>query len=387
MKKQLFTAFVLVAFAVGMVGSASAATDDGQRNSTVNVTVASETAIDVHPQSLKYTSINPGDKATSSDEQRAFGSVELENVGSTDIERVWVNATQTTSQDPQFGSSNSQDFDSGNMLMLKPGPNSDILSGDTSNYNFVNRRDYGAFNDSLNPEYINAPDTGDYYVDTNGNTPATASDVAVGRFRVGDQEYFWAIPVGGNGACDGSGTNTFNTLLVAKKPHNSTDTIPVDFTTDSSGPDGGDTGYNTISGRDYEIYNITGSGANYGVTDTGTTTGTTGVPLSDPSDGSTREYDVLTRCDTDGTSGAQGTDAPHTIRTRYNVEAGSFSDLASYSTDSGAPRSQYLLDGNSNTLVPGDSVKLDVQVLVPRGVPQGVISEGVLHVVVSTTNS
>lgn len=379
MKKQLFTAFVLVAFAAGMMGTASAEPDDGQRNSTVNVTVASQTAIDVHPQALKYESINPGNVAGSSSESNKFGKVELENVGSTDIEAVWVNSTQTTSQDPFFGSSDPSAFDSGNMLQVRPTRTTGPLQGDTSNYNFVNRREYGAFNNSLNPEYINAPDAGNYYVDNSGSTDAQASDVAVGRFRVGDQEYFWALPVGSNAACDGSGTNTFNSLFVAKKPHNASTTIPVDFTSDEDPDNDGDDGYAAINGRDYRIHNLTTTGAgDYGITGEGT-----GVTLDDPSDGESRKYDILAECDTDNDGTQEDTDAAHTIRTRYNVEAGGNSDIAS---NAGAA-TQYLMNGGSNQLDPGQSVKLDVRVMVPRGVPQGVISEGVLHVVVSTSNA
>ncbi|MFB6213098.1 MAG: hypothetical protein ABEJ07_00835 [Candidatus Nanohaloarchaea archaeon] len=389
MKNKIFAALLVLVAATGMTSSVTAATDSSQRNATVNVTIGSEVAIDVHPQRLKYTGLNPGQTADETQEERGFGTVELENVGSRVIERVWVNATQTTSQSAFYGSTNPSSFDSANFLQIRPAASdSPPLQGDTGNWTYVNRRDYGAYNNSLNPEYIHAPDSGDYYVDVSGTTATSASEVAIGRFRMGDQEYFWALPVGGNGACNGDSTNTFNTLLIAKQPHNSTDTVPVDFTaTDgSNGPDGGtDAGYNTIPGRDYVIQNITNNaGNNYGVVGAGSDSNTNGVPLKDTSEsGQIRVYDILTQCDTGGNSGQQDTDKPHTIRTRYNVEAGDYSDLANFGS---ADRSQYLIAGN-NQLDPNQAVNLGIRVMVPRGIPQGVVSQGVLRVVVSTSNA
>lgn len=384
MKQQFLTALFVLALAAGMTTSVAAAPDEGQQNADVNVTVASETAVDVHPQQLTYTQLTPGTVGDSADEARSFGSVELENVGSTDIESAWVNATKTNSQDPFYGSSNPADFDSANFLQLKPTTTTGDLQGDSGNYTFVNRKEYGAFNDSLKPEYINAPDTGTYYVDQGKTTTASASDVAVGRIRMGEIEYFWAIPTKSD-VCNGASTNTFNSMYIAKQPHNATDTVPVDFTADDadggSNPDGGGEGYDTIPGTDYHLYNITQlSSTNYGVLTVGTDGNTNGVSLKDTSEpGQIRVYDILTRCDTNGDGTGSPTDAPSIVRTRYNVEATGANDLA---TNGNAPRTQYLINGG--TLQPSEAVNLDLRVMVPRGIPQGVVTEGVLRVVVST---
>lgn len=388
MKQQFFTALAVLALVAGMASSVAAATDDGQRDAEVNVTIAAQTAIDVHPQQLTYPQVTPGQTAGSSVEARSFGAVELENVGSTDIERVWVNATTTNDQSSFFGSSNPSDFVSTQFLQLKPRSTSGVLQGDAGNFTYVNRKEYGAYNDSLNPEYINAPDGGTYYVDTTAQTTATAADVAVGRFHQGSNEYFWALPVKDTpGECDGSSDAAFNSLLVAKQPHNASYTTPVDFTADSGDggvdPDGGETGYNTIPGRDYYIYNVSELGTNYGVVGTGNDGVSGGVPLKDTdTPNQIRTYDILTLCDTDDDTSHEDTDAPNVIRTRYNVEAGGATDL----TGSGdGVQTQYLI--SSDQLVPGQAVKLNVQLQVPRGIPQGEVQEGVLTIVASTTGS
>lgn len=383
MRKHL-TAALVVLLALGMAGMTTAQTDydeDDMDSSNITISIASEIAIDVHPQSLDFTGTSVGTQVTSSDSPESYTAIDLENTGSEYIDRIWANATQTTVADAQFGRSanDEQDFDAGNMFQLKPNNASGKLLGDSDNYNFVNRRDYATYNDSLIPSYINAPESGTYFTST-GGTSSNPNEVAVGRFRMGDQEYFYAIPT--DGQCEGGGSTTYNTMFVAKEPHNSTTTAPIDFTTGN--------GFDYISNRDYYWYNMTSvSGSNnYGAVTEEDDPGTSGLTLSSPTTGETRTYAALTHCDTDGSSSAEASqDDPHVIRTRYNTEAGSATNLAEQSDVAAA---EYLLNSPSSAsdqLAPSQAVTFDVAIEVPRGVPEGTVDFGQLRLVVTADTS
>lgn len=375
MKQHLTATLAITLLAVAMASQGAAqVTSDGQDNTSINVSIASEVAIDIDPTELTYSSLSLGQQTVDSD--RGFGAIELENVGSEYIDRIWANATQLTSPEAQFGTGTETDFNAGNMFQIKPDNASGLLQGDSSDYSYVNRREYATYNESQKPSYIVAPEDAQY--ETQGGT-GNPNDVALGRIRVADQERFFAIPT--NGKCNGEGSNTFNTLLVAKKAHNSTETAPVDFTS------GGDFSY--IPGDDYYKYNIstTDAGSSYGVTAESEDPDPAGVTI-DVSGTGDREYDILTKCDTNNGGGSSGTvdeiyDNPHLIRTRYNIEAAGANNLA---TDSNAPVTQYLLNSQNNVdgqLPPGQAVTVDTAIEVPRGIPEGIVDSGQFRLIVT----
>ncbi|MFB6100196.1 MAG: hypothetical protein ABEK16_02885, partial [Candidatus Nanohalobium sp.] len=170
-----------------------------------------------------------------------------------------------------------------------------------------------------------------------------------GRFRAGDQWYFWSIPVNPSDTqpCDG---NNDRSLYVGNTPHTPTSTGTVDF---------------TASGTDWTNYSIqTVNGANVGVAQN--------VNLT--VDGQTRTYDVLTNCNTGNV---------YTTRTRFNVRAEGANDLT---TAGGTPITQFLFSAadNANNLKPGGSVAVPTAIQVPQGVAEGETSQGSLTFYVST---
>lgn len=355
-RKALLLA-VTGAVLLGLSTSAAALSQNATQSSEVNVSVTSEVAVDLHPQSLEYEATDVGALNTTTD--RGFDQLTLENVGSEYIDNIWVNAT-TPSSDP-FGTGNANNYDAGNFLVLKPNNASGKLVGNSDVYNFVNRVEFGTYTQAEIPSYINAPADGSY-VDANGDALSGVQNITVGRFRIGDEEYFWAIPLGnsdpGTAQCDGGGLNT---LYVAKEPHTASDTVPVDFT------DGN--GFPAISGTDYETYNITETGEVSGG-------GVTETQLELTADGSNqRNYGLITSCPAG---------ASELTRTRYNIEAGGASDL---STEEGA--TDYLLDTSvdGEMLQPGEFVEFDVGIEVPRGVPEGSVTSGKLTVSVTADST
>lgn len=380
MRKQILTTAVTVLLVLGMSATVTAATDDAQRKSDVNVSVASKVAIDVHPKEMDFTKVDVGSQRLTAD--RGFGSVNLENVGSEYVSQIWVNATRTGADVAElpYGSGSASNYNAGNFLQVRPANDSGLLLGTQNEYNYVNRIEYFTYDDQRKPSYIDAPDTGTYY--DNSGTESTASDVAVGRFRINDNEYWAAIPVGSGSQCTGS-NGDFNTLLVAKKPHNSSATTPVDF-------EAGDEGYPGIPGEDYYVFNLTGSSVGntvtYGKIDPASNNQDNGEPgltlesKVDHDGDSTEEvvnrtYTALTHCD----DSVSGVSYPHVIRTKYNVEAGDTTDLSSDQAVT------FLMDATNenNMLPPGEMVSIDTAIEVPRGVPQGIVNAGELRVVVT----
>lgn len=325
----------------------AAASNDAVEDSNVNVTVTSDVAVDVHPTNLAFTDQAVGTQNNESDQ--GFTSIDLLNTGSEYVSDVWMNVSKPSS-DP-FGSGSAAAYDSGNFFQVKPNNASELLSGNIDVYHYANRVEfiYPATNGAQVPSYIQ------WDGDIDGSS-TSASNVYIGRFRAAEEAYNFVIHAPA-GTCDGSESSTDQAMLrVADTPQTDTQVGTTDFT---------DSG-----GSDYTDYNITGStsGGAYGVIEDdgdGTYTGLALAISSDELGDVTREYDVLTQCDS-------GT--PQVIRTRYNVEAGDAGDLA----NGPGVRSQYLLSGTTEgqQLPPGDSVTFDTAVEIPRGVAQGDVTEG-----------
>ena len=191
---------LIAALTVMITGLSTAETSDANRTTGVNVTVASTVAVDLHPQNLTYPGMSVGSMTNTS--SRGFTAVDVENVGSENIDTIWVNSTIPKS-DP-FATGNPSAYNSGNFFMIKPNNASEKLLGDSKEFHYVNRMEYATYNDDNIPSYIEAPDNADYPT-TDGTSitgTSSASDVAVGRFRIGEAEYFYAMPVGTESLCD-----------------------------------------------------------------------------------------------------------------------------------------------------------------------------------------
>lgn len=340
-KSAILGLFVLAAFSMTGAAVDQNATEDA----SVDVTVESTVAVDVHPTNLAFTDGSVGSQDLASD--GGFTAVDLLNTGSTYVDRVWVN-TSTPSADP-FGTGSAGNYDAGNFFQIKPNNASTLLSGDSNAYHYVNRVEYihNTTQKDEVPSYITVGQVG-------GQGYGDSDEGAfVGRFRAGEEAYHFVLVSGspGSAQCDGSGTGDA-ILRVADTPQTDSEVGTTDFSDD---------------GSDYTQYNITDSAGSFGIADE-VPTGQSGVTLAlNTNQGSvTREYTVLTAC-------GANTPVPQVIRTRYNVEAGDATDLTS-----SADRAEFLLSGDTETtqLEPGSVVTFDTGVEIPRGVAAGSVQTG-----------
>lgn len=370
-KKATILALALLTF--GMTFSATAQTlgpgnnatddpNDERQNGSSNVTVsiASKTAIDVKPENLDYSGLSVGTQTEEGDNSgNTFGSIELENIGSEYIDRIWAEASAPDS-DP-FGTGNPDNYDAGNFLQVRPSNATakTSVTGNSSVYHYVNRKEFSSSWTNTTgeiPSYIEA--------DPSVSDSGDPVDSYVGRLRAGDEWYFYTIYTGVSGSqdiCDGGGSAI---LRVGNTPHSSDQFGTVDFTTQGN--------------TDYTEYDISQTGGTYGVA-SGGPGDEAGVRLEfTDSEGDTfyREYDILTVCDTDKAVASD----PHVIRTRYNVQAGDTTDLTA-GAQTGS-RAQFLLNAPSSTessmLLPGEGITVDTAIEVPQGVPAGPVQEGQL---------
>ena len=358
MNKKLAAAMVAL-LTLGMVGTATAQTLEGDNNvsssdadnvtsegSDITVSVSSTTAIDVKPESLDFSNLEVGTQTTSgTNSGNSFGSIEIENIGSEYIDRVWAAATNPSSN--PFGTGNPNNYDAGNFLQIKPSNSSakSSIIGNTTTYNYVNRYEYTNPADS-------SGDVPSYIMADSADMSSSPQDVQVGRFRAGNEWYFFTILESSSGTCDGS--NTGAVLKVGNTSHTPDQFGTVNF---------------EQSGDDYTTYEIAATSGSYGVATNGPS-GEIGVRLP-MGDGGYREYDVLTKCDTTN---------PHTVRTRYNPQAGDANDLTAGSET--GDRTQFLLRADSSSpstmLLPGEGLTVDTAIEVPQGVPQGGVQSGSL---------
>lgn len=181
-----------------ILGTASAATDT--QDSNVSVTIGSLTAINIDPSSMQWQSLNPGQQGNASDEATGYTAIQIENIGSTNMSHVWINATYPSTN--PFGSGSNANYDAGNFVVLANQTSEDYL--------FPSRWDYN--------------ETGVlYYIkDPNGQMPPSGFNY--GRFRNASNEYFWLI--NNTGACNDTGKY----LHLGSTPHNSSQSGTTDFT-------------------------------------------------------------------------------------------------------------------------------------------------------------
>lgn len=340
MKTQKKATASILAFTVVMaamlfsIGSATAqVTSDDTENSTINITIASQVAVDISPATLNYDGVLPGTQrfvtdAAGSDE--AYGAIEVENIGSENITHVWLNASVPTSN--PFGTGAASNYDAGNFIQIKPNGDIGGVASD-SNFTFVNRKE---FNESNSLSYIFTP---------------TDEDWRYGRFRMGDQEFFWAVNTTSSGECDTADTDD---LRVGNKAHNESATGSNDFRDSSS---------------EYTVYDLS-AGTNVDAY-------TTNVWLNSSTQQTDRLYDVVVNCDATVGNGGTGTWA---MRSKFNVNPAG-EDLTD---DAGS--AAYVLDGTSqpsDELQPGEHFQMNTSIQVPLGVAVGNVNAGFLRVLVN----
>lgn len=215
MKAKIFIGVLVLLAIIGtaQAGSGENATD----TANVSVGVAQLTAINMDPNSLSWTSVNPGTECGGGgacNETNDYNWIEIENIGSSNLSLVWFNATYPTSR--PFGTGIVLNYDAGNFVVL------------------LNRTNSGTFH-PINRHEFNESDTLYYLKDPNGNLPPAGFNY--GRYRNTSNEYFWMI--NNTGGCNDTG----KTLYMGETSHTKTVQGTTDFT-------GGDVSSLGIDGTD-----------------------------------------------------------------------------------------------------------------------------------------
>jgi len=329
---QFKTAILVVAAVLGLAMTVSPAASqstvetNGTDNSTVTVNVAEKTAIDISPSDLNYDGVDPGSFVNETSGDENFSSVEIENIGSTNISHVWFNASTPTSSG--FGTGLASNYDAGNFIRISP--QGELSSVSNSSSFFVNRREFATSNI---PEYIFRP----------------SDSWEVGRFRAADQEYFWTVntttDTNDNPICSTAG----DAFRVGKTAHNQSATGSNDFRSGS-----GEFIARTPNDGDSDQSDVVVDNVNVG----------------------DRNYRLQINCDTSDSTPV------FVDRTRYNVDLGA-DELGSITNGA----AEYVLNEDATTsaaLQPGEHFAVDTSVSVPQGVAQGEIDSGFLRVLVNT---
>lgn len=356
--KKLVVTLLAISIAIGMASLTTASED-----SDVEISVDEETIVDVQPANLDFGEVNPGSYTETASgigdyEDVEFGGIEIENLGSTYVEQVWVEST--TPDERPFGTDigSGNPYDAGNFLQVSPSePDANVVLEETTGLDyFVNRREYS---EQAPPSYLNIGDPSEDWDEQTGTVGTELDDALVGRFRVGGEEYFWAIPQENDGSSDASGTcdgSQENILRVGNTEHTTSELGTVDFTDEDET-------------TDYDIES----------TDSGDTGVATNVDIDD------RSYDILTYCEDPDDESIDG----YTERTRYNVNPDGNDDSETNLETSQTVRYIMDVDASSNpddSLVPGQGFSLPVSMQVPLGVAADDITEGELRILSTATN-
>lgn len=333
-----------------IIGFASVATADDDEDSDVDVEVTSVTELDVKPDQLDYQG-EPGDLDEESD--RGFSSVELENVGSEAIELVHASSDMHDSN--PFGTGTESEYNAGNMVMLSTEPSSDVEGvadgSSATTFNYANRVEFDedpapSYIQTLEDELDEDPDAYDELANYD-SSDFTDEAVDVGRFREGDENYFYAIfydEDDGSSACAGGGSAE---IWVGTTEHTPDAIGTFDFTDSGA--------------SDIEVYDLVDADA----TDIGVAE--SAIDYNDVS------YEVFTHCTAD--DGNVG----HTIRTNFNVEVTSpvLDQTVDENNDGGQ---EYIFNSGSDPFEPGEFFNVDVGVQIPLGTAQGNLETGTLTI-------
>ena len=186
---------VVIAVMTAMMPVAVADIANDTDDATVTITIATQTWVNVDPETLDFGTVNPG--AASPMKQ-----IQIENIGSMNITKIWFNVSQPSER--PFATGNGSKYDPGNFIRVKP------EGADESQYYFIDRVE---FNESRSLVYLTDPD---------GNTPPSGYNY--GRFRNGSYEYFWMVQPGD---CAGK------TFYIGNNPHTKTESGTINFQTGS----------------------------------------------------------------------------------------------------------------------------------------------------------
>ncbi|MFB6208119.1 MAG: hypothetical protein ABEJ69_02115 [Candidatus Nanohaloarchaea archaeon] len=331
---------VLLIFSVTAVSGANA-----QNTLDVNVSIASETIIDIQPSKFSWgygaNSVFPGSIAGPAEELNGYGRIQIENLGSVNISQVWFNNTQP-SQRP-FGTGNQNAYDSANFLSI------DRNSTSTDRNAFIDRKEYG-LDQPTGKEiiYLNTPSGWDY-----------------GRFRNSSYEYFWTV--------DDAGTSLDSaTFRIGIEHHNETQTGSTALDAACSGGD--EAGSNTQC-NGYTLNNVSVGGNYWAVTEV--EIGVEDTTLASNDGGI--EY-----CVAMDASQVMSSNPPEVEFIKWNkghpaVNAAGAGSDCEYATN-------YTIGGSSpaGKLVPGEWITMNMRAKIPYGVVSGNLPTGNLFVLANS---
>ncbi len=191
-------------------------------SSDIILDVGEKTLIDLTPSSFSWGAIDPG--STGSIKQ-----AQIENIGSTNLTKIWFNVTQPSSN--PYGTGSNGSYRSSNFVWI---------SKESGNYYAVDRLE---FNETRSLVYLTDPD---------GNMPPNETKFSYGRFRNASFEYFWFLDKSG-GNCDGA------TFYLGDVAHSKEATGTINFD-----PGGGCTsGLNNAPGTTCRSGALTDAGNNW----------------------------------------------------------------------------------------------------------------------------
>jgi len=203
--KGILKVAVLVALLVMAAQTVSALQVDDNESATLDITIAAQTWVNIDPEALSWTGVNPGDVGGSTEEANNYYAIQIENIGSNNISHVWFNASNPTTR--PFATGSPTNYNAGNFV---------VLSNETGpeNYYFINRLE---FNESKTLVYLTDP---------GGTMPPDSSTYYYGRIRNASKEWFWFVqPTGVPSECNGTGVN----FWIGGTPHTREATGSVDF--------------------------------------------------------------------------------------------------------------------------------------------------------------
>ncbi len=317
-----------VLFAFAIVLSVTGHSDTSTDNTTIDISVAGQTWIDITPEELSWVNANPASipdcdstlsycfDAANGDSGLPRYGVEIENIGSKNISLIWLNNTFESSNPYATGQNNAYDAANFVAVAQRGTANSHGPIGRESYY-FVNRVEY---NQSKWPIYLKLP----------------TGTVSQGRFRDANYEWFWALVPGASGKCNDSDAHMyFSDTSDITKIHNESQTGDTDLTDDAS---------NAVTGGVFGIQERTFK-----------------TPEGD------MNYTVLI-----------SPDCKYVVFDHWNP------DFANIGFSANDAYTKYIWNSTSSgNFTPGNLTEIYVQVRISYGVAQGALKQGYLTVIAS----
>lgn len=379
-----------IALAIGMTAMTTAQESE---STEVTVDVDDTVQLDVKPDQLGYTNVGsgqdgalePGEQVENSD--RGLEHIDIENIGSDRLDGIYAES-ELHSEEP-FGTVSGADqptHNTGNLVLMSTetaqtdGYRVATEGGlaDVQEPHSLNRIEF--FEDQP-PEYIQTESTSDetdFTVDVGVQSDTTITEgidaVDVGRFRVGEANYFFVYVEDDTGDDD-------KYLLVGNTPETPTDLGTFDFRNENEGEytviglddSIGSTDFSghqsafSLASFDVSQYNsdepvLDGNG---GLVDFSTTTSLDATEVEE------REYNLY----------SDRTDAENALvaRTKFNVDlvTPNGEDHGGVTQD-GAQ--EYILDASEEdeALQPGENFPVDIGVQLPNGIDNAQIEPGIV---------